>query len=143
MPAKSESKRRIGRVLEQIPGLMELNYSSREFKKWLRDAQVAITNTFGGDSTNYKAFDRIRYTPVMAFAGTDRSVYTDAHRRGLTNATAILESMIEEIDEYWPDDDPPHPIAEPQKVLEEQVSNRVFVVHGRDDGTKEYGCEIP
>ena len=38
--------------------------------------------------------------------------------------------------EYWPDDIMPIATHETPEMPDQQVSNRVFVVHGRDDGTR-------
>ena len=49
----------------------------------------------------------------------------------------MLESMIEEIEEYWKDEDEEQAerLNGPQR--DEQIDmKRVFIVHGRDDGTK-------
>lgn len=136
MASKSEGKARINRALEQIPDLMGLSTGSPEFQKWVRDTQVALTNTFGANKEHRQDFDKIRYTPGMAIAGMDRSIYTNAYHRGLTGARAILESMLDEIEEYWEDDSAPEPIPEDPERTEVEVSNRVFVVHGRDDGAR-------
>ena len=44
--------------------------------------------------------------------------------------------MIDEIKEYWDDDDQPVAAAL-AKVSSKENTNEVFVVHGRDDGAKE------
>ena len=137
MPTKSEAKTRIGRYLEQIPELMNLEPRSPEFQRWLRNTQVAISNTFGTNPENRQNFDEISYHPIMAFSGMSNSVYVSAYCNGLTRAKALLESMLDEIEDYWPDDNPQEPISEGQVMPEQRVSNRVFVVHGRDGGTRD------
>ena len=137
MPTKSEAKGRISRALEEIPGLMDLHTGSPEFQKWVRNTQVAITYTFETNSANRQDFDQISYPPDMAGAGATSSLYNSLYRNGLNRAKALLEYMIEEIEEYWPDDSPRHAISEAPVIAEQQVSNRVFVVHGRDDGARD------
>ena len=55
--------------------------------------------------------------------------------QGLESAAAILESMIDEIEEYWEDEDK---TERPYSFQGGELidTKRVFVVHGRDDGTK-------
>ena len=45
--AKSKAIERLRQVLDKVPELKGLSSSSREFEKWRRNAEVAISNTFG------------------------------------------------------------------------------------------------
>ena len=56
---------------------------------------------------------------------------------GLKRASEVLESMIEEIAEYWPDDVQPQTANGQLNVGEPIATNRVFVVHGRDEAAKQ------
>ena len=48
----------------------------------------------------------------------------------------MIESMIDEIEEYWEDDD--QPISTPSAGADgPKITKEVFVVHGKDDGAKE------
>ena len=53
----------------------------------------------------------------------------------LRDLTALLESMIEEVEDYWPDEAPDDPRSG-ESTNADQMSNKVFLVHGRDDGIK-------
>lgn len=64
------------------------------------------------------------------------SYYQDAYRSGLSNATAILESMIEEIEEYWEDDQAVDQ-SSPLRPKQSPTTTEVFIVHGHDHGAKE------
>ena len=138
-PTKWQAKERIGRSLEQIPALSNLNDNAEEFIKWERNTRIAIANAFGEDSRNAAEFRSISFVASVGTGdpGYYARVNAEAYERSLANVKAILESMLEEIQEYWPDDAPAQAIAEAQVMSEQQVSNRVFVVHGRDDGSKE------
>ena len=59
--------------------------------------------------------------------------FQEAYVGGLERANAILESMLEEIEEYWQDDVYPPAANEQPSVDETTSTNRVFVVHGRDE----------
>ena len=64
------------------------------------------------------------------------SAFRAAYMRGLESAAAILESMIEEINEYWEDES--EPPRSPDNHRNEQISTKeVFIVHGRDEGARE------
>ena len=127
MPSKSQAKSRISKALEAIPDLRDLNTESPEFIKWRRDTEVAISYTFGEDSRHTKDFGRINFSSISSlFDHQNSSEEARAYRSGLDEARAVLESMLGEIEEYWPDDRPLQSYAEIQTNSEKQVSNRVF-----------------
>ena len=64
-PSKSQAKDRIQRALDEILGLKQMYPDSQEFKKWQRNTQIAIANTFGDGTGHVKDFDEIRYTPMV------------------------------------------------------------------------------
>ncbi len=131
-PSKAQAKDRIRRALEQIPELMNMDSDSEVFIRWRRSTQIAIVNTFGENSSHIKEFDNISYMPFLLEA----DFFQGAYEGGLARAKATLESMLEEIDEYWLDDDlVPSPTDE-SDIPEQEITKRVFVVHGRDEGTK-------
>ena len=85
------------------------------------------------ESGHVSEFAGVHYSPgVISLGG--RADFHRAYVRGLDSATALLESMIEEIREYW-DDDELAPIGY-EVPGDRKRSNEVFVVHGRDDGIK-------
>ena len=58
-----------------------------------------------------------------------------AYLQGLESATALLKSMIDEIEEYWEDDEPAATATATAK--EQRTTNEVFIVHGTDVGAKD------
>ena len=139
MPTKSEATRRISRALEELPQLMDLNSIAPHFIEWRRNTRVAIVNTFGDNSQNLKEFVSIPFTARAAsYINPSRSeaLAEEAYCSGLSEAGALLKSMLGEIEEYWEDDNSSQLASPTQMMPEQQVSNRVFVVHGRDDGAK-------
>ena len=136
-PSKSQAKARIGRALEQLPALSKLKAATEESVKWQRNTRLAISYTFGEDSNHSQEFNKIRLYPRIASGDPvfNAEVATNAYQGGLSTATALLESLLDEIEEYWPEDGQPQPTAKTQENSQQRVSNRVFVVHGRDEGT--------
>ena len=162
-PSKAKALERLRRALDAIPELRELQdrSSSPELKKWRRNTEIAITNTFGEDSRHIEDFKRIPYVLRVISRSTRDYERQQAYLRGLESAAAILESMIEEIEEYW------EPVTakgvlealstqekeeeeEEEEEEENQTSpsfaaqenertntNEVFVIHGRDNEVKE------
>ena len=103
---------------------------SQGFLKWHRNTQVAISNAFEKERDHREEFDQIRFLSFGGYVSQDygdRVLREQTFLQGLNEAEALLESMIHEIDEYWPEDSDVTTVAEPL------VSNQVFVVHGRDE----------
>ena len=136
-PIKAKALERLRRALDAIPKLKNLRRNSSEFKKWRRNTEVAIIKTFGSDSSHISTFKNIRFSPGALFAGMSNSAFQKAYARGLESVAPILESMIEEIEEYWEDgNQTPTPIPSEIHENEQINTNEVFIVHGRDEGTK-------
>ena len=100
-PTKTRARERLQRVLDAIADLKQLQRGSPEFDKWHRDTKVAIANTFEESPSKAKDFEDIRYH-LSAFVvdRTPESEFQEAYVRGLNSAAAILQSMIDEIEEY-------------------------------------------
>jgi predicted nucleotide-binding protein len=107
--------------IEIIESLRELSEytNAPEFKKWARNTQVAIENIFN-DIDKTKELIRIPFRPahntpvpinrkdIFNRYPTHRESYSDRFKNqyinGLNESKAKLESMCDEIQEYWPDD---------------------------------------
>ena len=138
-PTKAQAKERIQRAVDAIPELMSMPRSSQEFAKWRRNTGIAIEYTFGEDSPHIQSFRRIRYGLFIAIIDPDPPEHKrqEAYVNGLKRVRTLLESMIEEIEEYWEDDVQQQPANEQPSVDKPIATNRVFVVHGRDEAAKQ------
>ncbi len=136
-PSKTKAIERLQKVLNEIPALMKLGQGSDKFEKWRRNTRVAIENTFLNESRKMKDFSKISYSPTVVFTGSNTDhEFQRAYVRGLGTAKARLESMIEEIEEYWEDENQASitPISQDDGSTN---TNEIFIVHGRDNETKE------
>ena len=134
-PRKDRSIERLSKLLEEIPSLKQRETYSPQFEKWHRDTEVAISRTFLDRPGYLQDFRNVRYRPSVFTGGGDYE-FDQAFVQGLDKAASILESMIDEIREYWKDDE--FLLTPPEIVISErETTNEVFVVHGRDDGAKE------
>ena len=137
-PSKAKAIERLQKALDAIPELKRLprSDSAPEFKKWQRNTQIAITNTFGDKSRHIEDFTNIFYSPIVITLSTSESEWREAYERGLDSAASVLESMIDEIKEYWEEE---HQTPTSPAVQEEERTNtkEVFVIHGRDNEAKE------
>ena len=144
-PPKSKAIERLKKSLDEIAELKSLPRYAPEFKKWHRNTEVVIANTFGKEGRHVEEFTNISYTPYVPGIGIIRggkivpsrsdSDYHKSYLNGLESAAIVLESMIEEIEEYWEDEDQAQISSSP--TSDERIdTTKVFVVHGRDEGTK-------
>ena len=135
---KSIAKQRLQRALDEIPTLRELTCESREFQKWQRNTRVAIENIYGSSSSQTQEFVNIEYWPrVINLFESNEARYQAAYSRGLEEATAILESMFSEVDEYWEEDDKETEPPVASATSEQANTNQIFIIHGRDYGTRD------
>ena len=134
-PPKSKAIERLRKVLDEIPELKTLPRGSPQFKQWQRNTRVAITNTFENDS-HLTDFNKIRFSlSVYVLGGTPDSEFQSAYVNGLVSAESVLESMIDEINEYWDDEDQT-PTSSETRENAQIITDEIFIVHGRDDGAK-------
>ena len=137
-PTKTRAKERLQRALDAIPVLKQLAGGSPEFEKWQRDTKVAITNTFIESPDKSQDFEDVRYGPGFFVVGEHNELRVQAaYTRGLDSAAAVLKSMIEEIEEYWEDDAQESDSSRSPGTSERVSTNQVFIIHGRDYGTRE------
>ncbi len=146
-PLKSKAIERLRKALNEIPELGKLSTDSPEFKKWQRNTAVAIGRTFGTEGTQVSEFDNISFfarsvpPPILKSELTGWRVKRENERqqsyvKGLDSSASLLESMIEEIEEYWEDDNKEQGSFSLPK--DERIdATKVFVVHGRDDSTRQ------
>lgn len=98
-----ESNRAIEILNEQIEWTYDLQRRKRfspEFTKWKRDTEVALEKIFGKESRHSNDFNAISYSLSIFSTGTPDSAFDQAYCRGLEEAAAVLESIVEEIEKY-------------------------------------------
>lgn len=135
--SKIDALQRLKKALDAIPELKQGHSLSPDFKKWYRNTEVAIENTFGTKSRHIKDFKGVRFSLAFATIGTPGFKHEQAYARGLNAASSVLQSMIEEVEEYWKDDASAEPDAAKARREVDSSNRNVFLIHGHDDGTKE------
>ena len=131
---KSQALKRIRAALDQIPNLKEKRNGSIDFDVWKRDTRNALASIFGDKSTQVQEFNKVSYSPYVAIG---EPYAQDAYARGLDKALGLLQSMSNEITEFWPENSV-IPKGSPQLSPAEPVSTAgLFLVHGRDHGTRD------
>ena len=124
---KAKALSRLNKMLERVKDISALSVGSPEFKKWKRDAAVAIGRAFGETSAYVADFKNINFSPI--YVPGRSSDWSGAYRRGLQSAEAMLKSMIEEVEEYWEE-------VPTRAVGETTNGSMVFVIHGHDEAAK-------
>ena len=131
---KAKAIDRLQRALEKIPELKQQEHMSKSFNKWRRDTRVTIEKVFINQPQRVEEFTKVNFW--LRVAPVPESEYQVPYIEGLEPAAAVLESMIEEIEEYWEDEhqEPQPPLVRENGPLD---TKEVFIVHGRDDEAKE------
>ncbi len=111
-----------------------------EFYKWHRDTEITIENIFGKNARHIKDFTDIRYKP-RHIEPTEQEE-DDAYEEGLELAQSILQSMVDEIRQYWSSEGKEAEISSPSTQMNRQErqklqNRRVFIVHGHDEAMKQ------
>ena len=138
-PSRGKAIARLSKILMDCVMLRQESEQTPEFVKCIRGARAAIAYAFGDHSRHLIDFNEIDYTTAIGYMDEEGIFHhTDnPYIKGLDLAEAILESMIDEIVEYWEDDDAQMPDSLTTDQRRQGVTNRrVFVVHGRDEGAK-------
>ena len=138
-PPKGKTIDRLQKTLNRIPELKGVAFGSPAFTKWRRDTRVAIANAFGEESKQANDFSNVRYTSLaVGFGSSSGGFEEEYYKDALDSAAAIINSMIDEIKEYWEDEERTSaPAISEVEESRRQTTNRVFVAHGRDEGSKE------
>lgn len=89
-------------LLEQKEATMNLQYKRKttEFDKWKRRTRSIIEKVFGTQSLYLKEFNAIRYSLSAYSLSTPEESFQRAYVRGLENARGLIETCIEEIEDF-------------------------------------------
>ena len=120
--SKKEAVAKLNRALDQIDALRALPYSSPEFDEWKRKTVSVLSHIFGDRSRQVEDFLNTSYLPTYTSTGTPAStplggetdtasdekkdVRQQGYSRGLGEAKAKLQLMVEEVMEYWEGEGP-------------------------------------
>jgi hypothetical protein len=140
MFSREKAIEKITSLIDRIAELQRIERGSAQFKKWIRDTQVALEHVFGKESRHITDFNGIRYSLGVFSSNTPNHKFQQRYVEGLENAKHVLLSMIEEIQEYWDESGGDDVVLqeESRTTAPSQLgSNKIFIIHGHDVGTKE------
>ena len=128
---KTKAIERLQKALNELSELKKSDSDSQAIWKWHRDTKAAIRNTFGETSSRFLEFPTL--TPVFGQKSTNEIVPLESD---VSFAGTMLEEMIEEIREYWENDDQ-RKASSFNMDKKSMDTNEIFIIHGRDNETKE------
>jgi len=130
-PSREKSLALLRRSLERVGPLSSLErYSALDHDSWERSARRSIAFAFGENSPHLKEFGAALkpYTDKNTLYAVDKA---NAFRKVSSKVSALLQAMIEEIEDLW-EQDPAGPVTNGTKR-----DQSIFIIHGHDVGAKE------
>lgn len=108
---KEDAIEKLKRQIGLIDNLKSQPIFSSDFTKWRRDTKKLIERIFGSDTENIKEFKNISYSLHGTIQGgnpefLEKKIFIER----LDYSCTILESMIQEIVDYWDDHNTNEPI---------------------------------
>ena len=140
---KNQAINLIRQSLDRLDELRDKRAASQEFKIWRSNTQALITELFRDSPSHASEFKKLRFTPVrnlkltMSSAEQRGEMYDQTFQRGLDQASALLGSMLFLVEQFWDDQQEDSETLASNGSKNEMNSTRIFVVHGRDGGTKD------
>lgn len=110
---KTEAIEKLKTLKERAEPLLNIKSGSQDFKKWHRDTEIAIERIFGEGTRHSQDFDDINYSLSFFLNSTPDYEFENAYKIGVNTAITIIESFIDEINEYWEEE---HTETAPQEI---------------------------
>jgi len=126
---------KLNKCLEALRTIQATGTGQPAFKKWRRDTEVALEHLFGTDTRHLYDFRGVSFTPNSYSMTNPGPAFARAFANGRSSAEALLQSMIDEVSEYWPDADEEKTVSLSGEPI--ASSKRVFIVHGHNDASRE------
>lgn len=126
MLPKDKAIEKLRRQLDAIDEIKSKPRHSPEYKKWFRDTEVAIEKSFGQNTRHIKDFTSISFSLRMWSDSTPDFEFEKAFQKGLTLAAHILQSFIDELEEYV--EDAPVAAKRNSLLVIERICNRFHLV---------------
>ena len=138
-PTKVKAIYHLQGSLNAIDELKQEPYDAQGFERWRRSTRTAIVYAFGDEHDYVNEFSSFTFDADSWWASWSedrvRQFRQNTYVNQLALAASLLDLMIDEIEKYWEIESHSLPSAMAQEINPSNISE-VFVVHGRDDGTK-------
>jgi hypothetical protein len=104
---RSTAIEKIQKQISQIQSFESLGPNSQALKDWQRDTEHILENIFGNGSHQLNTFAKIKYRPpIRLFSSSindEASFQLDYLKKQLEEAKTVLQSIVNEIEEFWRD----------------------------------------
>lgn len=105
-----DMQRALGLIRTQIESLAKIAsaHENPQFDKWYRDTRVVLENVFGVGARHVSEFENIQFWPtriadIYADPSVNDQYRRDGFNRGKSKASSYLQSLIDEVEEFWDD----------------------------------------
>ncbi|MFC6380284.1 hypothetical protein [Psychrobacter glacincola] len=98
---KQDAIEKLESLIERAQSLKNKTRFESDFEKWKRDTLVTIGYIFGEESNQKIDFSKVRYSLRYATGNTTSSDTQKVYEKGITSAMTILQSMRDEVKEFW------------------------------------------
>jgi predicted nucleotide-binding protein len=123
---KMQAIEKLNDLVSRISTLETQPRFSEDFTKWQHDVRAVLKHVFPTEQEYVTEFNGIRYTLGGWSPATPESRFLEAFRSGLRSARAMLQSRMDEIDQFWPDGN-----SQDEQLTGPLHPELVFVIHGR------------
>lgn len=118
-------------IQSKIDYLKKLKRNSAEFKAWLSNSETLLCKVFGDETVYIKNFKNIKYT-IYNLGNISEEELQAKYQKGLDEANILIQSYIENIMILDSDEEEIIDVD----GINQDASNKIFIVHGRDDVAK-------
>ncbi len=144
---KIEAIERIEELIQEVDGfedkLKGLDVSVLNLGPWQKDVEKALKLIFPDKADHIEKFKKIKFEPVPTAGGyipiLEITRRREAYQTDLKRARLFLKSRIEEIKEYWKNENVSDSVGSKALAKPSEtriVGNKIFIVHGHDERLK-------
>ncbi|MEM7014202.1 MAG: nucleotide-binding protein [Verrucomicrobiota bacterium] len=109
--------------------------SSGKSTEWRQSVRSALRRLFGDKCEQLKAFEAVRFGPMVFSTGSPDSVFHEAFMSGVKSATAIIRSAVQEYEDYELHSSSGNERSKQDSP--ETATRKIFLVHGHDPEIKQ------
>lgn len=128
---KASFLQKLQEKMTEIDALQKMSYGNESFQLWRNSAETLLVHALGDEVAQTVEFKTISYWPPLIVSGMAESVYQESYESGLQRARTALQSIYDEVQEYFDDQN-----IEQKQAVERQtlpLGKEVFIVHGHDN----------
>ena len=120
-------------IVDNANRIFDVGRESTEFIKWNKSVENALERIFDDYNNRLLELHGISYSPgrvLNMWDGDDMHSVIEAYNQGLKKTIAILESYIEEIENYWEEEGPSDVFNSDKPII---TPSKIFISHSTKD----------